>query len=310
MRSVFSTVKKAFMINSFWMVFASFFYALYALFLKFASIDGLSSFEVLFYRSLFGLILISVIMTVRHIPFSTPHPVEQACRGCLSSLAIISGALAIAGIDIGMAQTLNNTTPLFIGLFVAIGAVVHGLKCPYGLLLSLIVGFAGVILMVGPSLDIGSYWYVFLALVSAFAGAFAMMYINILTKHNEPGERILFYLFTIGTVTGLVLTIATGGSHVSSFSTVLWILGFCLSSTLMQTGFTFAFGRGDVGLSGFLQYLTIPFSVILGFIFLDEEISLSALLGMCVIVAGGIMATLFTKKERDLVKKIHQVTTK
>lgn len=290
------------MINSFWMVLSAFFYAAYALFLKFASIDGLTSFEILFYRSLVGLVFISAVMLWRGIGFHTRHPKEHACRSVIGASCIVFGAVAISGIDIGMAQTLNNITPLFIGLILCAGCLRRRQPLPWGVVLSLVLGFAGVVLMVGPSVNPGEYLAVAGGLVSAFTGAVAMMFIPVLSRLKEPEERVLFYFFLAGVVGGLAGIFFTGGIHIASLSTVGWIAGFSLSSTMLQVCLTLAFARGDTGLTGFLQYLTIPFSVIFGMVFLGESITLSAVAGMAVVVAAGILATVFTARARRAAK--------
>ncbi|HAW45308.1 MAG TPA: EamA/RhaT family transporter [Sutterella sp.] len=286
------------MMNSFWMILSSFFYATYALFLKFASIDGLTSFEILFYRSLLGIIFISIVMLHKSIGFLTKHPFEHACRSCIGTSCIVFGAIAISGINLGMAQTLNNMTPLFIGLFVCIGCLRAREPFPWGLVASLILGFIGVTIMVGPSASLEEMPFVLVGLLSAFTGGVAMMFIPILSRLREPEERILFYFFLAGLVCGAIGILFTGGIHIKSLSTVGWILGFSFSSTLMQVCFTMAFARGDTGFSGFLQYLTIPFAVIFGVIFLGESLSFAAIAGMCVIAGAGILASLFTARRK------------
>ena len=67
--------------QSLWMVVAAMFFALYAVCIKFASIEGIGSFEVLFYRSIFGLIIFYTMMRIQHITVHTAHPVDHRCDG-------------------------------------------------------------------------------------------------------------------------------------------------------------------------------------------------------------------------------------
>ena len=66
--------------QSLWMVVAAFFFALYAICVKFSSVEGIGSFEVLFYRSFFGLVIFYAMMRYRHITVHTVHPADHLAR--------------------------------------------------------------------------------------------------------------------------------------------------------------------------------------------------------------------------------------
>ena len=103
--------------QSLWMVVAAVFYALYAVCIKFSSMEGIGSFEVLFYRSFFGLIIFYVMMRMQHITVYTTHPIDHMIRSFVGAGAVMAGIYSISHLNVGLAMTLNYTSPLFIGCF-------------------------------------------------------------------------------------------------------------------------------------------------------------------------------------------------
>lgn len=54
---------------------------------------------------------------------------------------------------------------------------------------------------------------------------------------------------------------------------------------------TRAFSRGSAALSSVLQYSTIPFSVLLGYLFWDDHPDMLGWAGMVLIAAAGLVST-------------------
>ena len=101
--------------QSLWMVVAAMFFALYAVCIKFASLEGIGSFEVLFYRSFFGLLIFYTVMRIKHVTIHTAHPIDHMIRSVVGVGAVMAGIYSISHLNVGLAMTLNYTSPLFIG---------------------------------------------------------------------------------------------------------------------------------------------------------------------------------------------------
>lgn len=66
--------------QSLWMVVAAVFYAVYGVCIKFASLEGIGAWEVLFYRSFFGLVVFFIMMHREGTSMRTQHPWAHAVR--------------------------------------------------------------------------------------------------------------------------------------------------------------------------------------------------------------------------------------
>lgn len=121
---------------------------------------------------------------------------------------------------------------------------------------------------------------------------------------KEPELRILFYLVLIGSLCGLVGTMLSGGFTIPTTTAALAIAGLAICSTCGQFFLTIAFSRGNLVLSGALQYTVILFSTVLGVWIFDDSVSLTAIGGMIMIVVAGISASYFTRQEKQ--KELHE----
>ena len=73
--------------QSLWMLLATFLFAVVALLVKMAS-DFYSVWEIIFYRSLFGVALCGVILKQKHISLATTHPWRHLVRCAIGTTCI------------------------------------------------------------------------------------------------------------------------------------------------------------------------------------------------------------------------------
>ena len=123
--------------QSLWMVVAAVFYAVYGVCIKFASLEGIGAWEVLFYRSFFGLVVFFIMMHREGTSMRTQHPWAHAVRSLAGVAAIVAGIYSLSHLNLGLAMTLNYTAPLFLGTFVVIWSLLHHSHINWGLMASL-----------------------------------------------------------------------------------------------------------------------------------------------------------------------------
>ena len=285
--------------QSLWMVVAAMFFALYAVCIKFASLEGIGSFEVLFYRSFFGLLIFYTVMRIKHVTIHTAHPIDHMIRSVVGVGAVMAGIYSISHLNVGLAMTLNYTSPLFIGCF-TIGIMVSQHKgINWKLLSTLLLGFLGVVIMLSPSITPDEYFAAAVGLGAGFFTAVATTYVKRLGLMKEPELRILFYFVLIGTLSGLTGTLLGGGFTMPTWVAAVAILGFSICSTCAQFFLTIAFSRGNLVLSGALQYTVILFSTLMGVFVFGDSVTMAAVGGMVMIVVAGILASYFTRQEKQ-----------
>lgn len=281
------------------MVVSAVFFAFYAVFIKFSSFEEISSFEVLFYRSIFGLIVFSFIMQRKGIGFATFYPVDHALRSLIGASAILAGIYSISHLNIGLAMTLNYTSPLFLGSFAVAGALRSHKRINWKLLSTLVLGFSGVIVMLSPTISPDEYSAALVGLSAGFCTSVAVSYVKKLGVQKESELRILFYFVLVGTLMGLGGTLWNGGFKVPSLMGWGFLICIAITATCAQFCLTRAFSRGNIVLSGALQYTVILFSTILGEVIFNEPVTLPVVIGMLMIVATGIIASLLTRNEQQ-----------
>ena len=285
--------------QSLWMVVAAFFFALYAVCIKFSSMEGIGSFEVLFYRSFFGLIIFYSMMRMQHITVHTAHPWDHFIRSLVGATAVMAGIYSISHLNVGLAMTLNYTSPLFIGCF-TVGILISQHKgINWKLLSTLLLGFLGVVVMLSPTITPDEYFAAAVGIGAGFCTAVATTFVKRLGLMKEPELRILFYFVLIGTICGLTGTLFTGGFTMPTWTAAGAIAGFVVCSTCAQFFLTRAFSRGNLVLSGALQYTVILFSTLMGVFIFGDSVSAMVVVGMVMIVVAGILASFFTRQEKQ-----------
>lgn len=289
--------------QSLWMVVAAMFLSLYGVCVKYAGIEGIGSWEMLFFRSIFGVVVFYILMRMKGQGPATKYPWAHMTRSLAGTFAILAGMYAISHLNLGLAQTLNYTSPLFVGSWVAFSSMLHHDRVNWGLMLMVIIGFIGVIILLGPTISPSEYYASAVGLAGGFLIAVATTYVKKLGSYKEPEARIIFYLVLVGSVCGLAGTLVTGGFHSWTTKAALFILGLCVFSTLGQLTLTMAFSRGNLVLSSSLQYTVILFSTIFGEVIFNEPVTLPIVTGMIVIVVAGILSSYFVRKENKAKQK-------
>lgn len=118
--------------QSLWMVVAALFYAFYAVFVKYSGFEGIGSWEILFFRSIFGVVLFYGVMRFSGITLSTTHPWQHLIRSMCGTLSIICGIYSVSHLNIGLAMTLNYTSPLFVGAYILTTSLLHHARVNWG----------------------------------------------------------------------------------------------------------------------------------------------------------------------------------
>ena len=196
-------------------------------------------------------------------------------------------------------MTLNYTSPLFIGCF-TIGIMMSQHKgINWKLLSTLLLGFFGVVVMLSPTITPDEYFAAGVGLAAGFCTAVATTYVKRLGLMKEPELRILFYFVLVGTLCGLTGTLINGGFTMPTWVAAVAIAGFVICSTCAQFFLTIAFSRGNLVLSGALQYTVILFSTLMGVFVFGDSVSMAVIGGMVMIVVAGILASYFTRQEKQ-----------
>jgi S-adenosylmethionine uptake transporter len=278
------------------MLGAALFFSLMAVCVKWASaLYGAG--ELVFYRSLIGALFIATMTRFRGTSLRTPVPSMHFWRGASGVLSLLLWFYSLAGLPIATAMTLNYMSSVWMALFLMGGAVMLGATRVDGrLVAAVLTGFAGVALVLRPTLDQQQLWYGLAGLVSGLMAAMAYLQITALGRAGEPEERIVFY-FSLGGLGVGALWMLLQGASPHSLRGLILLLAMGILATAAQMMMTRAYRIGYTLSNASLQYLGIVFSFGLGVLLFDDPVTWMALLGMLLIVIAGLAATFLRSRQ-------------
>ena len=254
--------------------------------------------EIVLYRSLVGVALMLPTMRWRGIGWRTRYPAAHFWRSVSGSTALCLWFIAIGGLPLATAMTLNYMSSVWIALFLLGGTVLLAPdKSARGgldgrLVAAVLAGFVGVALVLRPTLAQDQLWFGLVGLGSGLIAATAYLQVTALGRLGEPGERVVLYFSVCGAVFGAVIALMQDGLHAHTWHGIGLLLSIGTLATAAQWMITRAYGTGvTLGIAA-LQYLGIVFSSLLGLAFFGEGLTWSSLAGMVLIVAAGVTATL------------------
>jgi drug/metabolite transporter (DMT)-like permease len=276
------------------MVAASALFALMGMCVKLASAHYPAP-DLVLYRSLIGALIVTVLVRRRGGTLRTRVPMMHFWRAVLGVTGLGLWFFSLTGLPLGTAMTLNSMSSVWLALFVVAGSLLStGDGRPSvsaGLVLSVMAGFAGVALVLRPTIDQQQVWFGLAGLMSGMAAALAYLHVAALGRIGEPEDRIVFYFSIGGIVLGGVLVALQGGPAPHTVQGVGLILAVGVLATTAQLLMTRAWAIGHPLVNAALQYLGIAFSVALGVWVFDDPLGAATLLGMALIVCAGITAT-------------------
>ncbi len=278
-----------------WMILASLFFASMGVCIKFAS-SHFNNAEILFYRGVFGIIFMAALAHARGTPLRTSYPAMHAWRSVVGVTSMAAWFYAISELPLATAMTLNYMSSIWIAAFLVGGALMLGKAAPRQgpLVLAILTSFAGVMLLLKPAIAQNQAFAALVGLLSGFVSAFAYMQVMAMARLGEPETRTVFY-FAVGTMLTGLLGMAVLGVSGWSWPQALWLLPLGLFASLGQLSMTKAYSiaahHGGTLLVANLQYSGVVFAALYGVLLFGDNIPLSGWLGMALIVASAIAAT-------------------
>jgi S-adenosylmethionine uptake transporter len=285
------------------MVAASALFALMGMCVKLASAHYPAP-DLVLYRSLIGALIVTVLVRRRGGTLRTRVPMMHFWRAVLGVTGLGLWFFSLTGLPLGTAMTLNSMSSVWLALFVVAGSLLSAgdgrSSVSAGLVLSVMAGFAGVALVLRPTIDQQQVWYGLAGLMSGMAAALAYLHVAALGRVGEPEDRIVFYFSVGGIVLGGVLVALQGGPAPHTVQGLGLVLAVGILATTAQLLMTRAWAIGHPLVNAALQYLGIAFSVALGVWVFDDPLGAATLLGMALIVCAGITATRMRSRAASL----------
>ncbi len=204
-----------------WMVLAAFLFASMGVCVKMAS-EHFNAAELVCYRGIIGMAILWALARRQGVGLGTRYPGMHAWRSLIGVVSLGAWFYAIAHLPLATAMTLNYMSSVWIAAFIVGGALLAwrpsggtgGTRPPLQapLVMTVMAGFAGVVMMLRPSLDAHQMFAGLIGLLSGLSAAFAYMQVMALSRIGEPETRTVFYFAVGSAVAGGAAMLLTGAS--------------------------------------------------------------------------------------------------
>lgn len=261
--------------------------------------DGVNSITLVFLRNLFSLPVLAVLAFIESRSL-------KISLGTFPKIAIISAIgyvltpyllfTSYDHMDSGAATVLHFVYPAAVVLIELI-CFKKGVGLAGIIGLSLFV--CGIPLFYTPGADIGLTG----SIISIASGITYAVYIVMISrlKPSNGGFAFCFYLAIFATVTLFIIAVSTGQLSMPK-SPLAWILSVVFGF-VVNGGAMMFFQRGAYIIGGsrasILSAIEPVTSLVVGALFLSENIGLLAVIGSVLIISAGVVTTVFDKKKAE-----------
>ena len=278
--------------QSLWMIVASLLFACMGVCVKLGSAH-FSTGELVFYRGFVGLLLMAVLARWQGIAYATPHWRRQLSRGLSGTVSLMCYFIAIGILPLATAVTLNYTSPLFVALLLALW-----FREPVGrgLFGAVALGFAGVVVLLQPTLRPEQWLGAAAGLGSGLVASLAYLNVRELGRAGEPEARTVLWFSFVTSLFGLGWAMLSGGLHPIDAHSAAIVLGVGGFGGCAQLAMTRAYRYGKTVVAANLSYSTVVFSSLFGVLLWDEALPWTSLLAIAIIVASGVLVSVAARK--------------
>ncbi len=275
------------------MILASLLFASMSVCIKFASAH-FSTVELVCYRGAIGIVVMATWCRVQGVPLKSTVPMMHVWRSVIGVTSLGAWFYAIAKLPLATAMTLNYMSGVWVAAFLVGGTLVMGRLQDIGrqgpIVLTVMSGFAGVIMMLRPTIEQNQLFAGLVGLLSGLTAAFAYLQVAALGRIGEPEARIVLY-FSVGAAVAGALGMAFTGFSDWTWPQALWLLPIGVLAAMGQLCMTRAYSHGATLVVANLQYAGIVFAALFGLFLFGDDIPLIGWAGMALIIASGIAAT-------------------
>lgn len=280
-----------------WMLLGAAFFATMGVCVKFAS-AYFNSYELVFYRGIVGMVFLAVIARQKRVSLLTRYPGMHVWRSAVGVISLTAWFYAIANLPLATAMTLNYMSGVWVAAFLVGGSLINwsaqderSAWSQGPLAITVLTGFAGVVMMLRPTIEQNQIFAGLIGLMSGFVAAFAYMQVMALGRLGEPETRTVFY-FAIGTTIAGALGMCSAGVSEWNWVHAVWLLPVGLFASLGQLCMTRAYSQGATLVVANLQYSGIVFAALYSLLLFGDDIPMLGWAGMALIIGSGMTATL------------------
>jgi len=284
------------------LVFGLFLFSIQDIIIKYFSAHY-SVLQIVFVRGMIalGLLLLMVKFARETISLKSKRPLLMILRGLLGFCSYTTYYLAVAAMPLAEVVSITFTMPLFV---TAMSALILGEKVGIRRWCAVLIGFAGVVIILSPSGEFNSLAVVF-AFIAALTYASQTIITRFLGDHDHPltiaYNAILVFTVASGILSLLIVTglITITSDHPSlAFFGRAWVMPTEVDLVLMLAiGFIAAVGfyclskaycSSDASAVAPFEFTYILWAVVFGYLFWNEVPGPTTIIGVFVLVSSSL----------------------
>jgi len=260
--------------------------------------DGVPAGEAMFFRSFLALPVIVVwLLTHGGIMqgIKTVSVRSHVVRGVVGSCAMGLGFAGLKFLPLPEVTAIQFVTPIAV---VVLAAIILGEKFRLVRISAVLLGFVGVVIIVAPRLSVGlgssEALGVGLVLGSSCLAALAQIFVKGMAK-RESTTAIVFW-FSVTSMTLSLLTLPFGWVWPTG-TELFYLCSAGLIGGVGQILLTSSYRNADASVLAPFTYISMLWSVLIGYFWFDEIPTFSMLVGAGFVIAAGVIIVL---RERAL----------
>ena len=271
------------------LILASFFFSLMTLCVK--KIDNrIPIFELVFFRSLFSLLITSLIINKRDLnPWGKNIPL-LLLRGLLGTIALVCIFYAIKNMPLNISTVIQYTYPIFISMF---AGILIKEKINKNIIIASLTGWLGILIILNPyqlsslNVDLNK-----VTVLIAFLGAISTALAYITVKRLSVTEDIFIIIKYFPLVSVITLSPIVYLNWVTpNINDLIWIIGIGVFTQAGQTFLTIGLKKLPTSEAATINYLQVLFGSLWGIFFFNEIINVNFIIGSLLVLLGTIIST-------------------
>jgi len=254
--------------------------------------------EILFFRSLFGLIPIFFLIPKNRLKnfYKTQKISLHFYRSLFGTIAMASIFIALRNLELAETVAMTFAGPIFVTLF---SIFFLSEKVRLTRWSAVVIGFVGVIFISRPGFETANIFYIF-PIIFCLGFAAVCILIRKLTLYGESVWLIAFYFTLVSGLVGLA-TLPFGGWLMPTKIDFILLALIGIFGSVANLLLTQSYKLAEVSLTTPLKYLALIYAIAFGFFIFQEIPSFYTILGAGLIVVSSLI--IFTR-ERQLKKAV------
>lgn len=226
-------------------------------------------------------------------------------RGVFEVMGTMLFISALMLLDVTMLSAIIQATPLVVAMG---GAIFLGQSVGWRRWAAILVGFAGVLLIIRPGLD-GVSWATLLG-VGGMLGLAGRDLATRALKVDISGAHLSLHAFLLLVPAGLALcAINNEPLTVPSLPDALTLIGCVIVALLAYLSIVAATRAGDAAFISLFRYTRMLFALVLGVAVLGERPDTLTLIGAAIVIGAGLFTLLRESRQKRSVARPSQAAT-